>query len=258
MYYIKRLFYQLISRSKFVTLILHNLWIVYQKIRCGFKYYYYFKLRRQISSLSDRGQDKWIIEIFELKKKNYKGFFLEIGGGDGFCNSNTFLIEKYYGWKGILVEPNPDLFKKLLLNRPNMILSNKIIYDKSNFFYFKIEGELSRIVKENEIKNKNDYIELKSIKLVELLQMHKAPSIIDFFSLDVEGSEDKVLTQELLDNYTFLSLCVERPSNYLHELLIKKKYIFVRSNVYDCFYVNEKFFNLKKIKLEKYSQYFSK
>ena len=88
--------------------------------------------------------------------------------------------------------------------------------------------------------------------------MHKAPSIIDFFSLDVEGSEDKVLTQELLDNYTFLSLCVERPSNYLHELLIKKKYIFVRSNVYDCFYVNEKFFNLKKIKLEKYSQYFSK
>ena len=99
-------------------------------IRSKYLYFIFYSLKKEIFSLSDRGQDKWIINIFELKKKPYKGFCLEIGGGDGFANSNTFILEKYHGWKGILVEPDPGQFKKQKIQRPNAILSREVINEK--------------------------------------------------------------------------------------------------------------------------------
>lgn len=37
------------------------------------------------------------------------GVFLEIGANDGYSQSNTYLLERRYGWRGILVEPLPAL-----------------------------------------------------------------------------------------------------------------------------------------------------
>ena len=59
------------------------------------------------------------------------------------------------------------------------------------------------------------------MRLDELLKECNAPNIIDFFSLDVEGSEEKVLTQTVLNKYKFLSLCIEIPSYNLHTKLIE-------------------------------------
>ena len=208
MYYIKTYIFQQIARSKLVTSILHKLWIFYQFIRSNFLYFKFFKLRMKIHSLSDRGQDKWIIEIFQLKKTNYKGFFLEIGGGNGFSNSNTFILEKNFNWKGIIVEPDIDQFRKLKSYRSKMTLSNKLIFDKNKTVNFIKDGELSKIT--NNISSKNKIIKVKAITLKKLLKDKKAPRNIDFFSLDVEGSEDKVLTKEVLTKYNFMALTIER------------------------------------------------
>ena len=59
-------------------------------------------------SLSDRGQDAWVIEIFNGKRG---GYFLELGAADGFSESNTFLLEKKFGWSGLCIEPNPAQFQ---------------------------------------------------------------------------------------------------------------------------------------------------
>lgn len=32
------------------------------------------------------------------------GFFIEVGGNDGYKQSNTYYLEKFLGWRGILVE----------------------------------------------------------------------------------------------------------------------------------------------------------
>ncbi len=239
MYYIKTLIFQQIARSKFLTIILHKLWIFYQYTRSSFLKFLFFKLRMNVKSLSDRGQDKWIIDIFELNRRKYKGFFLEIGGGDGFSNSNTFVLENNYKWRGIVVEPDPDQFKKLKINRPKTKVSNKLIYSNNKFVNFIINGELSRITKNNK-SSKNKTIKLKTITLNKLLKNKKAPKNIDFFSLDVEGSEDKVLTKEALDKFTFMALTIERPSIKLHNLLIKRNYVFIKSKIYDYFYINKK------------------
>ena len=249
MYYINRFILQALAKSKILTLIFHKLWLIYLILRSRYLYFKFHKLKKKINSLSDRGQDRWIINIFELQKEKYKGYFLEIGGGDGFSNSNTFILEHYFNWKGLLVEPDPDQFKKLRINRPYSSLSNNLIYDKDVNLNFLKNGELSKVLKEK--SNNVNIIEIKSISLNELLNKHKSPKIIDFFSLDVEGSEEKVLTEEVLNNYTFLSLCIERPTEKLHNLLLKKDYFFIQSNLYDCLYVNKNFKNFNKVLLKK-------
>ena len=38
------------------------------------------------------------------------GFFIELGGYDGFFHSPTYYLEKFKNWQGILVEPHPIFF----------------------------------------------------------------------------------------------------------------------------------------------------
>jgi FkbM family methyltransferase len=250
-YYIKRFFLQQIAKYKLITFILHKAWVIYLVFRSKYLYFLFFKLKKKINSLSDRGQDKWIIDIFDLKKRKYKGFFLEIGGGDGFSNSNSFILENYHDWSGILIEPDPDQFKLLKINRPKTLSSNKLIYDKTTKLNFLKDGELSKIIIEDNKINRKNIINIETITLNNLLSKFKAPKIIDFFSLDVEGSEDKVLIEDVLKNYIFLSLCIERPSSKLHNLLSRYNYVFIRSNLYDYFYINKKFNNFEKLYLNK-------
>ena len=251
MYYIKRFIFQLISRSVTLTKILHFIWIKYQYLRCNFKSILFYRLDLKLNSLSDRGQDKWVIDIFDLNTKNYRGFFLEIGAGDGFCNSNTFILEKNYGWDGVLIEASAILFNKLREHRSGSKMANYIIYDENVKIKFLENGELSKVAFKND--GDTNYTELSNTKkLVDVLNEFHVPKTIDFFSLDVEGSEEKVLTQEVLNEYTFLALCVERPSKKLFELLVKNEYVFVESRIYDCFFVKKSFLNLEKIKIKKF------
>ncbi|CAN0046199.1 unnamed protein product [Heterosigma akashiwo] len=65
-----------------------------------------------------------------------------------------------------------------------------------------------------------------TVKLETLLRYFDAPRTIDYFSLDVEGAELAVLSSFDYDQYTFLTLSVERPPRELHDLLSKNGYYF--------------------------------
>jgi len=46
-----------------------------------------------------------------LKYLNYSnGYFIEIGANDGFTSSNTLALENKKNWRGVLIEPSPNLF----------------------------------------------------------------------------------------------------------------------------------------------------
>lgn len=50
------------------------------------------------------------------------GFYVEAGGHDGFTQSNTYWLERFRGWRGLLVEPMPELAAEARLSRPAAVV----------------------------------------------------------------------------------------------------------------------------------------
>ena len=46
------------------------------------------------------------------------GFFIEAGGHDGYTQSNTYYLERFRGWRGMLVEPMAEMATEARRNRP--------------------------------------------------------------------------------------------------------------------------------------------
>lgn len=202
-------------------------------------------------SLSDRGQDSWIIrEVFPGKRG---GFFLELGAADGFSESNTYVLEKRYGWKGICIEPNPMLFRALVDRYQRACTCVPVAVDaERGSLEFVLDGQTSGLLaagSDNAHDRRKGRIDkaraerrvkvVETLPLAEVLDRHGAPRVIDYFSFDVEGLETRILRGFPFDRYTFLALTIERPTPELNELLFKHGYHFVRNSLYDTFYVHE-------------------
>ena len=187
--------------------------------------------------------DKKMLEFINFEN----GYYVEIGAHDGVSNSNTYFYEKYKYWKGVLIEPSFNF---------NLLVKNR---SKSNFFFnygcsdFDSERETIllnsddySICKElvdkkyfdwhlnKQILAKKKMIETK-IKLKtlnSLLEEANSPNLIDFFSLDVEGMEIKVLKGIDFDRFNFKFLLVECSNkekfDEVFKFLTLKKYSFVK------------------------------
>jgi FkbM family methyltransferase len=46
------------------------------------------------------------------------GYFVEAGANDGYTQSNTYYLERFRKWRGVLVEPLPALFERCRRERP--------------------------------------------------------------------------------------------------------------------------------------------
>ncbi len=63
---------------------------------------------------SQFGEDRVLWEMF---RHQCSGFFIEVGAYDGVTLSNTFFLEQM-GWRGILIEPIPQLCQRAAQSRP--------------------------------------------------------------------------------------------------------------------------------------------
>jgi len=166
-------------------------------------------------SLSDRGQDLWVLEVLEHKRG---GFFLDLGAADGFSESNTYVLEKRHGWSGICIEPNPVLFD-LLTRQSNRTcnLVSDVVDDEDGEVEFVLSGQESELIAletdNNETsrgsllakKRKEGTVRLAPARtLASILDACEAPKTIDYFSFDVEDAETRILRHFPFDRYTFL------------------------------------------------------
>lgn len=46
------------------------------------------------------------------------GIFIEAGANDGFCQSNTYHLARFRNWRGLLIEPIPELAERCRRERP--------------------------------------------------------------------------------------------------------------------------------------------
>jgi FkbM family methyltransferase len=206
-------------------------------------------LSRRDQSRSQILQDLWV--CFELGETR-EGFFVEFGATNGVKNSNTWLLETKLGWKGILAEPNPVWHSDLMLNR-NASIETKCVSSKSGDIVTFIttndtDPELSGIANFSdadhfaETRNHGQRIELETISLDDLLDKYEAPSIIDYMSIDTEGSELEILSSYSF-RHRFKTISVEnnpKNANDIDKILSSKGYVrvFKQFSQWDSWYVS--------------------
>lgn len=69
-----------------------------------------------------------------------------------------------------------------------------------------------------------------TVSLQDVLTYFKAPSVIDYLSLDVEGAEEAVLSNFAFHSYQFRVITVERPSEKLRKILQNNEYAYICDN----------------------------
>ena len=159
-------------------------------------------------SKSQSRQDLFVLTELDFKKN---GYFVEFGATNGIDFSNSYLLEKDFGWNGILAEPAKCWHKALKENRTSNIETNCVWTDSNLTLNFnEVESaELSTISAYNSSdihsscrKNGNTY-EVSTISLLDLLDKYNAPKEIDYLSIDTEGSEYEILRDFDFNKYTF-------------------------------------------------------
>jgi FkbM family methyltransferase len=213
---------------------------------------------------SQKGQDHWVIkEVFFGKKS---GFFLEMGATNGLYVSNTLVLERDYGWNGICVEPSPLDFSDLQKNRSCLCI-NKCVDEIEGNVEFILAGEVGGIIdtetdnsyekrksKIERLKKEGKVMNIETVTLEDLLDKNNAPAVIDYFSLDVEGAETRVLRQFDFNKYIFSALTIERPTPELNSILFNNGYVFVKNAFYDTYYVHESLETIDSVKKGKFKQ----
>ncbi|XP_046460619.1 uncharacterized protein LOC124207282 [Daphnia pulex] len=142
--------------------------------------------------------------IFRLLKNKTSGFFVECGALNGEYMSNTIDLERKFNWGGILIEANPITFQKLAArNRKSwtlpVCLSLEPFPTKVSFQpksgdpgHSHIEGEAETLQKAGIPGVDPDVVSVQCFPFYSIL-LAVGRTLVDFFSLDVEGHELKIL-----------------------------------------------------------------
>jgi FkbM family methyltransferase len=138
------------------------------------------------------------------------GVFVEAGANDGISQSNTLYLERYLGWRGLLIEPHPKVARRCRRNRPNAIVERCALvpfgYPKRHVemrycnLMSVVRGAMASASEEDthiEAGCKVQEIETHNFKararpLTEILDKHRLTGV-DLLVLDVEGFELPVL-----------------------------------------------------------------
>jgi hypothetical protein len=165
---------------------------------------------------SQNGQDRYIDTI--LKEKT-RGFFIEAGGYNGESLSNTLFLERSREWTGLVLEANPHLFATAVEKHRKCYLLNAgfSISGREENISFKLAGPLGGYAStytqshlqraEGEISQQREWMrgdvgsgEVVSVPtyllhniLAQIKEIDGPPYVVDFFSLDTEGSELAIL-----------------------------------------------------------------
>lgn len=198
-------------------------------------------------SVSQLGQDLWVLEKTAYKRD---GYFVEFGASDGILLSNTYLLEKEFSWNGICAEPNEKAFEQLQKNR-RCIVSNACIGnrtgEKVTFILADAYGGIERHSDNDKFKDTREAYkyagftaEMTTISLDDFLKKHDAPQVIDYISIDTEGSEYDILKDFPFENWELRLLTIEH--NYssmrqpIRQLLEKHGYQCQESDFDDWYF----------------------
>lgn len=211
-----------------------------------------FLYRRYNISFSKSGED---MQLKKLINKSVSGVFVDIGCWHPIKASNTYYFS-LRGWKGICIDPNPELRELYQKFRPNDIFINCAIGEEGLSYYMLEESSMNtldyRFIQKRNLDNKiKKIVNVPSRYLKDILDEHiKINECIDFFDVDVEGFDLEVLKTNNWKKYRPKIIMVETDislkddlksemNNYLESVeyrLIGKSII--RNNLGNLFFID--------------------
>ncbi|RUS81195.1 hypothetical protein EGW08_011060 [Elysia chlorotica] len=143
-----------------------------------------------------RGQSRVVLALSANKKK---GFFVDVGGGDGETNSVSLGLELQAQWNGLIVEGDPVKFKQLLLkHRQASCLHARFLLGKP-------------------IQSPSSNIDLLPSDLFQIINR----THIDLLSINLHGQELDFLWSVNFHLYSVRIVVIELPISVSKELYLQ-------------------------------------
>ena len=175
---------------------------------------------RKYDSFSQEGEDrivKTLLESEHIIKDDVT--YLDIGCNDPIILNNTFLLnQSFFVKKGVLVEPNTELSKKIAKARPNDIVINKgvgIVAGELSYYDFGDNHVLNTCSDEEKdfiIKQGFRLVNTTKIQIVpinDLLHEYFPDGRLDFLSIDIEGQDEEIVKTIDYDFIRPAIICIE-------------------------------------------------
>jgi len=181
-----------------------------------------------MTDYSQNGEQAFLTQYFALTRKSPKPrYYVEIGAYDGVGYSNTKMLQEK-GWHGVLIEPNPTLFNRLLASRADdstgcyevACVSSPAI-ESVQFKIYPAVPYMSginplpeKVLPEHRVLRHTydeQVVTVKAMTLNAVLESYfeGTPQPIDFISLDTEGTEKAVMKGLDFDVWQPRLVCVE-------------------------------------------------
>ena len=202
---------------------------------------------RELLRSGSTGLNKLDLKLIEAIKPRRNGYFVELGANDGIRQSNTYKLQRHYGWTGLLIEPSPTRFKECVanrafLNKPHFCCAACVPFDYNEKFVEIEDADLMSVAKGLEVSDqqavdhadqgrrfltdpalRHSYGALART-LTSLLDDVEAPSSLDLLSLDVEGNELSVLQGLNMHKYKPRWILVESRGSEIGDYLFRNGY----------------------------------
>ena len=200
-------------------------------------------------SKSQLRQDLFVLCELEFKEN---GFFVDFGATNGFDISNSYLLETKFNWKGILAEPAKKWHSELIKNRKVNIdkscvwsvTGEELPFNEVNDAKLSTVDQFSSADQHKELRKSGSQYIVNTISLNDLLIKYNAPKLIDYLSIDTEGSEFEILKNFDFNNYKFKVITCEHNFNKnrdkIYNLLTKNGYKrkFTKISKFEDWYVS--------------------
>ena len=185
--------------------------------------------------------------------------FLEFGATNGIDLSNSYSLETFKGWTGVLSEPSPQWHHDLIKNRNKAKIITKCIWSQSEKkldFFVSDVGALSTIkdfvdsdkssMPGNTAQRKKGgkTVSVETISLNDVIKEYFNDEVPSYISVDTEGSEYEILKSFDLNVYRPKLLTIEHnftdQQKHIDSLMKNNNYerIFEKLTLFDAWYVS--------------------
>ena len=193
------------------------------------------------------GEDSVLLKYFNRKRN---GYFVDLGANHPYVHSNTYLLYRDYGWRGINVDADESLIERHRSVRPRDVSLVEFVGASNEPLTFTIY--------ENRVLNTADPARVAELAgneritgqrvvrprtLASILDEHvPASTEIDLMSVDLEGSDLDALASNAWTRYRPRVVCVEdfefslsRPSA-IQEFMTALGYDFFSKTLFTTFW----------------------